>query len=299
MEEKGLIKKTQQFSGRVEKVIDSLDLPKGTNKELIKLRFLDEVEFYEKKRDNTKKYYNFFRFTVTTGSILLPAILSLGQMDPTKLPKNFDQVTYWTSWSISLLVTISNGFLQLFSLDKNYFNYSLTVEQLKTEGWQYFGLSGKYEEYEEHDKKSYKEFCKAIETIKRKQIEQEYSGKAGSKKKKKEFDFAGEMTKFQEQVTKSSTSENLKNVGKTSIPPIIPSNMPPIMPPRDVEGGLTDILTGGLTTTLNESKDLIQNASAQELDDLQKKLESAEKLLKDKANEKTPNVTEAVNDNMV
>jgi len=56
MEEKGLIKKTQQFSGRVEKVIDSLDLPKGTNKELIKLRFLDEVEFYEKKRDNTKKY---------------------------------------------------------------------------------------------------------------------------------------------------------------------------------------------------------------------------------------------------
>ena len=299
MEEKGLIKKTQQFSGRVEKVIDSLDLPKGTNKELIKLRFLDEVEFYEKKRDNTKKYYNFFRFTVTTGSILLPAILSLGQMDPTKLPKNFDQVTYWTSWSISLLVTISNGFLQLFSLDKNYFNYSLTVEQLKTEGWQYFGLSGKYEEYEEHDKKSYKEFCKAIETIKRKQIEQEYSGKAGSKKKKKEFDFAGEMTKFQEQVTKSSTSENLKNVGKTSIPPIIPSNMPPIMPPRDLENGLTNILTGGLKDTLNESKDLIQNASAKELDDLQNKLESAEKLLKDKANEKKPNVTESVNDNMV
>ena len=299
MEEKGLIKKTQQFSGRVEKVIDSLDLPKGTNKELIKLRFLDEVEFYEKKRDNTKKYYNFFRFTVTTGSILLPAILSLGQMDPTKLPKNFDQVTYWTSWSISLLVTISNGFLQLFSLDKNYFNYSLTVEQLKTEGWQYFGLSGKYEEYEEHDKKSYKEFCKAIETIKRKQIEQEYSGKAGSKKKKKEFDFAGEMVKFQEQVTKSSTSENLKNVGKTSIPPIIPSNMPPIMPPRDLENGLTNILTGGLKDTLNESKDLIQNASAKELDDLQNKLESAEKLLKDKANEKKPNVTESVNDNMV
>ena len=66
-----------------------------------------------KKRDNTKKYYNVFRFIVTTGSILLPAILSIGQTDPNKLP-NFDQVTYWSSWSISLLVTISNGFLQLF-----------------------------------------------------------------------------------------------------------------------------------------------------------------------------------------
>ena len=140
----------KNFTGRVEKVIDTLELPDQANRELLKLRFLDEVEFYEKKRNKTKYYYNIFRFVVTTGSILLPAILSIGQMDPTKLPKNFEQITYWSAWSISLMVTISNGFLQLFSLDKNYFNYfnySLTVEQLKTEGWQFFGLSGKYEDY--------------------------------------------------------------------------------------------------------------------------------------------------------
>ena len=29
------------------------------------------------------------------------------------------------------MVTASNGFLQLFSLDKNYFEYALTTEQLK------------------------------------------------------------------------------------------------------------------------------------------------------------------------
>ena len=56
-----------------------------------------------KKRDHTKKYYNGFRFIVTTGSILLPAILSMGQMDPNKLPKHFDMVSYWASWTISLL----------------------------------------------------------------------------------------------------------------------------------------------------------------------------------------------------
>ena len=87
-----------------------------------------ELIIDEKKRDSTKRYYNIFRFIVTVGSILLPAILSLGQMDPTKMPKHFDLITYWSSWSISLMVTISNGFLQLFSLDKNYFNYSLVVE---------------------------------------------------------------------------------------------------------------------------------------------------------------------------
>ena len=84
------------------------------------------------------------------------------------------------------MVTISNGFLQLFSLDKNYFNYALVVEQLKTEGWQFFGLSGKYEEYPKHDKKAYKEFCKAVENIKRKQIENEFAGKGNTTKKKEQ-----------------------------------------------------------------------------------------------------------------
>ena len=134
------------FSRNVWGIVDELDLEKAYDKSIIKFRFLNEINFYEEKRDHTKKYYNAFRFIVTTGSILLPAILSMGQMDPAKLPANFDMISYWASWTISLMVTASNGFLQLFSLDKNYFSYSMVVEQLKTEGWQFFGLSGKYED---------------------------------------------------------------------------------------------------------------------------------------------------------
>ena len=124
------------YASKINNIIDNLNLPDeiNGNKEILKARFVEEVSYYEKKRDKTKKYYNVFRFIVTTGSILLPALLSIGQMDPNKLPKNFDQISYWSTWSISLMVTISNGFLQLFSLDKNFFSYSLVVEQLKTEG---------------------------------------------------------------------------------------------------------------------------------------------------------------------
>jgi hypothetical protein len=197
------------YTDKVTNIIDNLEFTDKQNKEIIKNRFVDEVNYYEKKRNKTGSYYNVFRFIVTTGSILLPAILSIGQMDPNKLPKNFDQITYWSSWTISLMVTISNGFLQLFSLDKNYFNYSLVVEQLKTEGWQYFGLSGKYEDFDEHDIDSYKMFCKAIETIKRKQVELEFSsGKGDTKKKKGKFDFSKEFNKF-----KNDNQESLlKNV---------------------------------------------------------------------------------------
>ena len=182
------------FSENVSGIIDDIELQRTYDKAILKHRFLDEITYYEKKRDDTKKYYNIFRFIVTTGSILLPAILSMGQMDPAKLPKHFDMITYWCSWTISLMVTGSNGFLQLFSLDKNFFSYSMVVEQLKTEGWQFFGLSGKYEDYPDHQS-AYKTFSKSVESIKRKQIDQEFSSGKGNDKKKK-FDFQGEMKKF-------------------------------------------------------------------------------------------------------
>ena len=184
------------YANQVNTIIDTLDLDSETDRGILKSRFLSEVVDYERRKLKTKKYYDVFRFIVTIGSILLPAILSLGQMDPAKLPKNFDQWTYWSSWTISLMVTASNGFLQLFSLDKNYFEYALTTEQLKTEGWQYFQLSGKYEDDESHQE-AYKAFSKSIENIKRKQVEKEYSGKGDVNKNKKEkkFDFQDELMK--------------------------------------------------------------------------------------------------------
>ena len=184
------------FSEKVSGIVDDIELQKTYDKTIIKLRFLDEIAYYEEKRDHTQKYYNTFRFIVTTGSILLPAMLSMGQMDPKKLPASFEMISFWSSWAISLMVTGSNGFLQLFSLDKNYFSYAMVVEQLKTEGWQFFGLSGKYDDFENHQD-AYKTFSKSIESIKRKQVDQEFSNGKGENKKKK-FDFHGEMKKFSE-----------------------------------------------------------------------------------------------------
>jgi len=195
LEDKALNPKFERISykDQVLDIINSLQLTSETDKHILKSRFLYEVLNYDLRRNHTKRYYNIFRFAVTVGSILLPALLSIGQMDPAKLPKNFDQISYWSTWSISLTVTVCNGFLQLFSLDKNYFEYALTSEQLKTEGWQFFQLSGKYEDYKTHEE-AYRPFCKSIENIKRKQVEKEFSGK-GASQKKKEFDFEKELEK--------------------------------------------------------------------------------------------------------
>ena len=195
------------YRDQVCEIISTLTLDRDpkkneTRKSILKNRFLSEVINYENRRDHTKKYYNVFRFIVTTGSILLPAIMSIGQMDPNKLPANFDNISYWTSFFISLSVTISNGFLQLFSLDKNYFEFSLTAEQLKTEGWQFFQLAGKYEDYATHTD-AYKPFSKSIENIKRKQVEKEFQGKGDVNKNKKEKDKDKEADKKAEAESKT------------------------------------------------------------------------------------------------
>ena len=248
------------YTDKVINIIDNLDMPdnmKG-NKEILKSRFVEEVAYYEKKRDKTKTYYNVFRFIVTTGSILLPALLSIGQMDPNKLPRNFDQISYWSTWSISLLVTISNGFLQLFSLDKNYFNYSLVVEQLKTEGWQYFGLSGKYEDHDIHDKESYKDFCKAVENIKRKQVENEFQGKGNSTKKKKgddkqspllDFDFDGKMKEFMDKSKNNDMFKPLvQSVNQVSNVDNMISNLK-----NNVVNDVTNNIVDNITNTISDN----------------------------------------------
>ena len=95
----------------------------------------------------------------------------------------------------------------------------MVVEQLKTEGWQFFGLSGKYEDYETHQQ-AYKVFSKSIESIKRKQVEQEFSNGKGDSKKEK-FDFQGEMKKFsQEQQIK--TIEHVQKSIREQAPPLPP-----------------------------------------------------------------------------
>lgn len=245
---------------RVNNIINKLVLRNSpSDNEIIRNRFLYEVTQYEHKRDNVQKYYNGLRFVMTIGSILLPAILSIGQMDPAKLPKNFDTITYWTSWSLSLTITACNGFLQLFSLDKNYIGYSLVVEQLKTEGWQYFQLSGKYENAKTHQQ-SFKQFCKSIESIKRKQIEQEYNGKGEDKKKK--FDFEEELNstlpkQFQNEQIEGQTT----NTPSMNIPSTKPPN--PLSTLLDVGDSVADLKQSlkGATSVLDNTTDVAKGVA--------------------------------------
>jgi hypothetical protein len=123
------------------------------------------------------------RTIVTVGSLIVPALLSIQYTNTggstNANPTNMPYLVYWTTWIISLLVTTCNGILTLFKVDKKYFFLHTTLEQIKSEAWQYIHLSGKYGGFYSNGalpthENQYVYFCHNIEKIKLRQVEEEY-----------------------------------------------------------------------------------------------------------------------------
>lgn len=124
-------------------------------------------------------YFNVSRFIVTVGSLIVPALLSIQYTGTTPGASSASIEIYWATWVISLLVTTSNGVVNMFKIDKKYYFLHTTYEHLRSEGWQYLELSGKYSGFYSPNEKPTHEnqfifFCHSVEKIKMKQIEEEY-----------------------------------------------------------------------------------------------------------------------------
>jgi hypothetical protein len=119
--------------------------------------------------------YNSNRLTITIGSILVPAILSIQRADYLT-NSSAAQALFWITWSISLLVTVSNGLLTMFKFDRKYYLFHAAFEQLKTEGWQYLALTGNYKgEPATHTHElQFTGFANTVEKIRMRQTEEEY-----------------------------------------------------------------------------------------------------------------------------
>ncbi len=120
---------------------------------------------------------------ITVGSLLVPALLSIQNSDKsfTYTASNFAAQIYWTTFVISLLVTTFNGILTLFKVDKKYYFLHTHLERLRSEGWQYFSLTGRYAVLKEKDKEKagthqnqFVQFIHIVEKIKMKQVQEEY-----------------------------------------------------------------------------------------------------------------------------
>jgi hypothetical protein len=161
-------------------ILDELELSE-VQKQIIRIRYLSILENFQRRSRNYSYIFFSGHFIVTVGSLFVPALLSIQNSDKsfTISGDNFAIQIYWSTFVISLLVTIFNGILTLFKVDKKYYFLNTTLERLRTEGWQYFSLTGRYGGHLLKDKKPTHEnqfvfFAHYIEKIKMKQVEEEY-----------------------------------------------------------------------------------------------------------------------------
>jgi hypothetical protein len=77
------------------------------------------------------------------------------------------------------MVTVCNGMMTLFKLDKIYYHLHTVREQLISDGWQYLELTGKYSGFHTPHRHPTHEnqfifFCHSVEKIRMQQIQEEY-----------------------------------------------------------------------------------------------------------------------------
>jgi len=116
------------------------------------------------------------RIIVTVGSLIVPALLSIQTSQPSGAAGTG---VYWSTWVVSLFVTICNALLTLFKIDKRYYYLHTCMEQMISDGWQYVELSGKYSGFNTPDvtpthSNQFVFFCHSVEKIRMKQVEEEY-----------------------------------------------------------------------------------------------------------------------------
>lgn len=153
-------------------IVDSLDLS-TIQKAIIKDRYVTLVEETQYRANRISAVYHISHLIVTVGSLIVPALMSIQYMTA-------ENQIYWITWTLSLLVTTSNGLLTLFKIDKKYLYLHTNTERLTSEGWQYTQLSGRYSGFHTPGKlathaNQFIFFCHAIEKIRMREIDDEYN----------------------------------------------------------------------------------------------------------------------------
>ena len=161
----------------IQRILQGLDLS-NVQKQIILSRYVHLMEHLQKRVRMYNRIFYIGHTIITVGSLFVPALLSIQNSSTLSNPSSSTNI-YWATFIISLLVTTFNGILTLFKIDKKYYFLNTTLERLRTEGWQYLGLTGRYSGHLiQHQQPTHENqfvfFTHQIEKIKMKQIEEEY-----------------------------------------------------------------------------------------------------------------------------
>ena len=134
----GLSTRRSIASRTFRRAIEMTDLP-ANRKVLFINRFVRHVEDLEIKKRRTTRMAAVLNGTVSIGSVVTPALLSI-QI----IPEDGSNYIFWVTWGVSLLTGISTAFLSLFKLNQAKEVYADVLRRLISEGSKYLSLTDSY-----------------------------------------------------------------------------------------------------------------------------------------------------------
>jgi hypothetical protein len=166
-------------------------------------------------------FFHSARCVITVGSLIVPALLSIQYTNGV----NQNMAIYWTTWVLSLLVTVCNGLITLLKVDKHYYHLHTVREHLISDGWQFLGLTGKYSGFHTPTQTATHQnqfifFCHSIEKIRMQQVQEEY---------------------YKVPDTNTQNSQRTAQAPASDIPPQNSIAKNPLIPPTPLQGDLSKI----------------------------------------------------------
>lgn len=170
-----------EFSNRFRRVLDSdyLEDLDEISKDILRNRYIKLINAMEVSSKRANFWFISLTTLTTIGSIIVPGLLSIQDrtfdINSTTSDKlEHENKIYWSTWGLSLVVTLSNAMVRLFSFDKVSITRRLRTSHLKSEGWLFLQLSGRYRNKGTHQD-VFKDFCNEIEKIRSQQLREEFT----------------------------------------------------------------------------------------------------------------------------
>ncbi len=126
------------------KMIDRLPL-NDVQKDFLRLRWLDQVLWMENRAGQSRNLYYRLRLTTIIGGVVMPILVSLNTGE--NLSKEMAAALRYTTISLGAVVAASSAIEEFFHSGERWRHYRRSAESLKTQGWQFFHLTGPYATY--------------------------------------------------------------------------------------------------------------------------------------------------------
>jgi hypothetical protein len=104
----------------------------------LRSRWLENVLWMEAAAQRTRTRYYALRLITVVGAVIVPALVSINAVG------GAETAITWLTFAVSLVVAVSAAVEGFFRFGERWRHYRSMVEELKSEGWNLYELSGPY-----------------------------------------------------------------------------------------------------------------------------------------------------------